>query len=237
MALVPIAARLRALDIHVGEQVAAALTVVGHGETVPVGAENRPHLTTTTQLPTAEADTTGPAEATAAGPARPTAREKESSRGQSGRHVAERPAQAEPTWKAAAGTGTAAGASLLQKGALPSCALRGFVVTPEFILEIAPVFRDWTSSAWPGWDELGRVAYDVRGALGISPHAWGQAWTTLSGDAAVRVLAVICARHAAGGVKSPGGLLRKMVELHGKSTLRLDATLFGLASKLKKARL
>jgi len=25
---------------------------------------------------------------------------------------------------------------------MPSCALRGFVVTPGFILEIAPIFRD-----------------------------------------------------------------------------------------------
>ena len=102
--------------------------------------------------------------------------------------------------------------------------------------EIAPIFRDWTSSAWPSWDELGRVAYDIRGAIGISPHAWGQAWITLGGDAAITVLAVICARHAAGGIKSsPGGLLRAMVDRHGKGTLRLDRTLFGLADKLKKA--
>jgi len=117
---------------------------------------------------------------------------------------------------------------------MPSCALRGFVVTPGFILEIAPIFRDWTSTAWPSWDELSRVAYDVRGAIGISPHAWGQAWITLGGDAAITALAAICARHAAGQVKSPGGLLRKMVELHQKGTLRLDRTLFGLADKLKK---
>lgn len=133
------------------------------------------------------------------------------------------------------GTGTAVGVALPQKGAMPSCALRGLVVTPGFILEIAPIFRDWTSSARPGWDELARVAYDVRGALGISPHAWGQAWITLGADAAITTLAAICARHAAGGVKSsPGGLLRAMVERHEKGTLRLDRTLFGLADKLKK---
>lgn len=132
------------------------------------------------------------------------------------------------------GTDPALGMPLPQKGALPSCALRGFVVTPGFILEIAPIFRDWTSSAWPNWDELGRAAYDIRGALGISPHAWGQAWVTLGCDAAITVLAAICARHAAGQVKSsPGGLLRAMVDRHGKGTLRLDRTLFGLADKLK----
>ncbi len=231
--LVPIAARLRALDIHVGEQVAIALAAVEYGETDPTGAENRPHLTTTTQIFIAKANTTEPA---AVGPERPIAREEKGSRGQSGRHTTERPARAEPTRKAMAGTGTTIGVTP-QKGAMPSCALRGFVVTPGFILEIAPIFRDWTSSAWPSWDELGRVAYDIRGAIGISPHAWGQAWITLGGDAAITVLAVICARHAAGQVKSsPGGLLRAMVERHEKGTLRLDRTLFGLADKLKKGK-
>ena len=46
--------------------------------------------------------------------------------------------------------------------------------------------------------------------------------------------AAICARHAAGKVASPGGLLRCMVELHGKGSLRLDRTLFGLADKLRR---
>ena len=83
---------------------------------------------------------------------------------------------------------------------------------------------------------MGRVAYDVRGAIGISPQAWGQAWITFGGDGAITALAAICARHATGGVKSPGGLLRKMVELHQEGTLRLDATLFGLAEKVSLGR-
>ena len=241
LVLVPIAARLRALDIHVREQVAAALAAVEHGEhgeTASMEAEYRPHLTTTTQVFIAKANTTESAEPAAVGPARPIAREEESSHGQSGRHVAERPIRAEPVRKVVAGTGTAVGVALPPKGAMPSCALRGFVVTPGFILEIAPIFRDWVSSAWPTWDELARVAYDIRGAIGISPHAWGQAWITLGGDAAITVLALICARHAAGQVKSsPGGLLRAMVERHEKGTLRLDRSLFGLADKLKKGKL
>jgi len=47
-------------------------------------------------------------------------------------------------------------------------------------------------------------------------------------------LAAICARHDAGRVRSPGGLLRKMVELHQTGGLRLDRTLFGLADKIRK---
>lgn len=236
LALVPIAARLRALDIHVGEQVAIALAAVEYEETDPMGAKYRPHLTTTTQLLIAEANTTGPTRPTGVGLNQPIAQEQGSSRGQPGQHVTGRTVGAESTRRTMAGTGKAVEVPPPHKSAMPSCALRGFVVTPGFILEIAPIFRDWTSSAWPTWDELGRIAYDIRGAIGISPHAWGQAWVTLGGDAAISALAAICARHADGQVQSPGGLLRAMVERHEKGTLRLDRTLFGLADKLKKAQ-
>ena len=53
LSLVPIAARLRALGVHVQEQVATALAAVEAVKNVPTGPEYRPHLTTTTQLPTA----------------------------------------------------------------------------------------------------------------------------------------------------------------------------------------
>ncbi len=68
--LVPIAARLRALSINVQEQVTAALMAVEAVKNVPAGAEYRPHLTTTNQLPIATANTS-PAED--AGPERPVA--------------------------------------------------------------------------------------------------------------------------------------------------------------------
>ena len=232
LALVPIAARLRALDIHVGEQVAAALAAVEHGEhgeTDPMGPEYRPHFTTTTQLLIARATTTETAEV---GPDRPSAREEESSRSLTDRHTVHGEAHIASGRKAVAAGDATVGISLSQKGALPSCALRGYVVTPGFILEIAPVFRDWTSSAWPTWDELGRAANDIRSMLGISPRLWAQVWATLGDDGAITILAAICARHAAGQVKSPGGLLRRMMERHQAGTLRLDRTLFGLAEKV-----
>ncbi len=55
--LVPIAARLRALSIHVQEQITAALTAVEVVKNAPAGAEYRPHLTTTNQLSIASANT------------------------------------------------------------------------------------------------------------------------------------------------------------------------------------
>jgi Replication protein C C-terminal region len=45
---------------------------------------------------------------------------------------------------------------------------------------------------------------------------------------AATAIAAISAKHDAGQVRSPGGLLRYMVEAHQAGTLRLDRTLFGL---------
>ncbi|MDH0699710.1 MULTISPECIES: plasmid replication protein RepC [unclassified Agrobacterium] len=112
-------------------------------------------------------------------------------------------------------------------------ALRGFVVTTDFILRIAPAFQSWTTGPQPSWRELLEASWMVRSELGISQHAWGQACTTLGQTEAVTMLAAISARHAAGDVKSPGGLMRRMVELHERGELRLDRTLFGLADGLK----
>ena len=111
--------------------------------------------------------------------------------------------------------------------------LRGFVVTPEFILQIAPQFRDWARSPRPKWGELEEAATFVRSDLGISLHAWGQACVVLGRMEAVSVLAAIAARDALGKVRSPGGLLRRMVDLHQAGNLRLDRTLFGLADGQK----
>ena len=215
LALVPIAARLRALRLRVQEQVTAAVTAVDSGETDPMGPEYRPHLTTTNQLIIAEASVDAPGPA---GPDRPMAHKEGRDRDQAGWRVVAEQTRGEPT----------------QSTIMPSSALRGFVVTPGFILMIAPAFRDCVSSARPGWGELDQAAAGVRTALGISPHVWGQAYLTLGREEAITALAAICARHAAGKVASPGGLLRCMVELHGKGSLRLDRTLFGLADRLRR---
>ena len=110
-----------------------------------------------------------------------------------------------------------------------SSALRGFIVTPDFILRIAPAFRSWVHGLSPSWSELGEASWMIRSDLGISQHAWGQACVILGRMEAVTVLATIAARSSAGQVRSPGGLLRRMVELHQQGELRLDRTLFGLA--------
>jgi len=215
--LVPIAARLRALAILTQERLTAVLAVVEIGETDPAGSENRPHLTTANELLIAEANTPPAHEA---GPDRPMAHKEAGSDGlPSQRAVVQRGRVGPP-----------------REDPVQASALRGFVVTPMFLMTIAPAFRDWVSGARAGWAELYQAADYVRSGLGISPYAWGQACLTLGRQEATAALAAICARHADGKVKKPDGLLRCMVDLHGKGTLRLDRTLFGLAAKLNKSQ-
>ncbi len=75
----------------------------------------------------------------------------------------------------------------------------------------------------------------MRKHLGISSDAWGEACLSMGRWPAAVAVAAIAARHEAGQVRSPGGLLRKMVELNDRGELRLDRTLYGLADKLAAA--
>jgi len=186
------------------DRVSGLLVPVEPVETDPKGSENRPLLTPTIHLQSVETDTG------AAGPSRPQAHGKGGSRGH-------------PDPREAPGQGQAG-----QGGS----ALRGFVVTPEFLLQIAPAFRDWLRTSRPSWADMVDAAGLVRSELDVSLHAWAQACVVLGRTEAVTVLAVISAHHAAGKVRSPGGLLRAMVGLHQAGKLRLDRTLFGLAEKV-----
>lgn len=115
-------------------------------------------------------------------------------------------------------------------------ALRGFPATPQLMLKIAPEFRDLVTSPSPSWIELTNAADVVRSHLGISQHAWGQACIVLGRMEATSAIAAISAKNRAGLVRSPGGLLRHMVNAHLKGELRLDRTLFGLADLTESFR-
>jgi replication initiation protein RepC len=117
----------------------------------------------------------------------------------------------------------------------PANALRGFVLTPDDLLRLAPAFRAWVASASASWPELVEAAFYVCGELGIYKHAWGQACVVLGWMEAISALAVIATRHASGKVKSPGRLLRKMVELHQLGELWLDKNLLGLMDRARGA--
>lgn len=180
-------------------------------ESAPVGPENRPLHTPTNQPLIAKANTE------ADGPSRPGAFAKAASQ-----VIAIQP-RADQTAPVETG----------KRERRQESALRGFNVSPGFVVQIAPSFATWITKPAPTWPELLDVSTFVRSELGISQHAWGQACEALGRLEALVTLAAIDARRAAGEVQNPGGLLRKMVELHRGGTLRLDRTLFGLADKLK----
>ena len=112
----------------------------------------------------------------------------------------------------------------------------GFPATPAFILQIAPPFRGWVTSAKPKPAEIVEAAHYVAGELGISRHAWETACGLLGRWTATVAVAVIANRHAAGLVRSPGGYLRGMLEQHRQGDLRLDRSLFGIADTLPGGR-
>ncbi len=111
-------------------------------------------------------------------------------------------------------------------------ALRGFPATPAFVIQAAPPFRGFVPSSRPSQADIVEAAWHVRKHLGISSDAWGEACLSMGRWPAAVAVAAIAARHEAGQVRSPGGLLRKMVELNDRGELRLDRTLYGLADKL-----
>ena len=181
-------------------------------DTDPKGSENRPAITPTNPPSIAKANTE------ADGPSRPGVVRT----GAAPQRLTQHQGQIE-----------AAPVNTDKRERRRESALRGFVVTTDFILRIAPAFQSWTKGSQPSWRDLLEASWMVRSELGISQHAWAQACVTLGQTEAVTMLAAISARHAAGDVKSPGGLMRRMVELHERGELRLDRTLFGLADGLK----
>lgn len=201
LSLVPIAARLKARHVLLRESLIGLIEPdVGNDNCSPLGPQNRPHNTTTSQPHIVK---------TIAGIAKATGQEEKKS-----------------------GVGRLDGPDQEQN---LQCPLRGFVVTPSMVLAMAPSLTPNSTDALT-WSSLGETALSACGELGISPHAWRQASVVLGRQAAIVALATISARHGLHLVRSPGGLLRRMVELHRESALRLDLTLFGLVARLKLDR-
>jgi replication initiation protein RepC len=109
--------------------------------------------------------------------------------------------------------------------------LRGFPVTPALILRIAPQFRDLLPTAKPSYRDIIDVAWHVCRHLSISQDTWGTACITLGRWEATAALAAVAGRHAAGEVRSPNGLLRRMVQLYETGELYLDRTLRSLMTR------
>ena len=107
--------------------------------------------------------------------------------------------------------------------------LRGFPMSPEVLLHLVPIYRDWVNSSTPNWSDIEQAGQVVRQHMQISAHTYGQAQLVLGGRGAAIVVGTIATKHEAKLVHNPTGYLRKMVEQHLKGELRLDKTLHGLA--------
>lgn len=112
--------------------------------------------------------------------------------------------------------------------------LRGFPVTPALILKIAPQFRDFILTATPSFRNIIDAAWHVCRHLSISQDTWGEACLTLGRWEAAAAVAAVAGRHATGEVRSPNGLLRRMVQLFRTGDLRLDRTLRGLMMRVSQ---
>jgi replication initiation protein RepC len=114
----------------------------------------------------------------------------------------------------------------------PADPLRGFLVTPALILKVAPAFRDLVVTAKPSPRDVIDAAWHVCRHLSISQSTWGDACVALGRWEATAAVAAIAGRHAAGEVRSPNGLLRRMVQLYEAGDLHLDRTLRGLMMRV-----
>lgn len=195
-----------ALEEVRNEAEALAKAVNGIVDKSPMGAVSEAHITTTTQLPSSEEDTTRIVEENdlGVGRKRPVGTERRGER-------VKRPAP----------PSTVPPSSRDIFGSYP--------VTLDTVFTIAPIFRDFCMIA--SWQAITDTAQLIGRSLGISQDAWGEACTVLGRAQAAVAVAIIVARHDRGEIKSAGGFLRAIVARHRAGTLHLDRTLYGLTSE------
>ena len=85
------------------------------------------------------------------------------------------------------------------------------------------------------WEQLHRLAGQIRPMVGISEDAWAIAQQRLGPQMAAAALALIFDKFNAGEVASPGGYLRGMVEKAGAGELHLDRSFYGRLNEVRAA--
>ena len=85
------------------------------------------------------------------------------------------------------------------------------------------------------WEQLHRLAGQIRPMVGISEDAWAVAQQRLGPQVAAAALALIFDKFNAGEVASPGGYLRGMVEKAGAGELHLDRSFYGRLNEVRAA--
>ena len=85
------------------------------------------------------------------------------------------------------------------------------------------------------WEQLHRIAGQIRPMVGISEDAWAVSQQRLGPQMAAAALALIFDKFNAGEVASPGGYLRGMVEKAGAGELHLDRSFYGRLKEVRAA--
>jgi replication initiation protein RepC len=98
------------------------------------------------------------------------------------------------------------------------------------IMQACPEFASWARNMGgflKDWDDLHRVAGQLRPMIGISEHAWNVAQDRMGTQVATAAFALVFEKHSAGEVASPGGYLRGIVQKAGAGELHLERSFFG----------
>lgn len=206
--LVQIHAALKTLDALTTERLGALMAVDNDMSRDPAGSHSCPPFTLTNQSPRSTDLTISPV-----GRYRPEAKEESS----------------DPSPIPRGGATEDSPLPRINVADRPS-PLRGFPLTPQFLLQIAPALRDEVSTANPSWVQTLEAADRIRSTLGISRTLWGQACVTLGRQAAITAVVLIMVKQDSIG--SPGGYLTAMVRAHLRGALPLDRSLYGLAHKV-----
>ena len=98
------------------------------------------------------------------------------------------------------------------------------------IMQACPEFASWARNMGgflKNWNDLHRVAGQLRPMIGISEHAWNVAQDRMGTQVATAAFALVFEKHSSGEVASPGGYLRGMVEKAVAGELHLERSFYG----------
>lgn len=204
--LAPLAGRLRLLQDKVESLVKAAQVSVKYVNNDPQGSLSSPPNTTTNKLKNANAFA----------PAGNSLAQEES--------------------RAKGKSGDASFNGVRHESAEETALFRGFPVTPQVLLHLVPVYRDWVTDSAPSWGEISDACNLVRQNIGISTHLYAQTRLVLGEKGTSVAIGIIAVKHQAKLVRNPHGYLRCMLEKQHIGELRLDKTLHGLADAAGRSR-
>ncbi len=178
----------------------------------PLGITDGPHNTTTTDLSSDKSDYIRQT--------RPNGRSKSADSDRpNGRNGRIRMASKESL-------GASSEPSSQKTGLAEADFLPGEAFSPKQLVEISAGMAMMLPDGPLTWASVLEAAFKVKGAMGISQHAWGEACQKLGRERAAACIAIIDAKRAS--IDSPGGYLRGMTERGTEGELKLSNSIYML---------